>query len=66
MDLTPKSGSVVTPISTDLTGGHQSGQQGVDGFSGPKPDVGNTPGGVDISDDGEDLSDSEKSRKKRR
>lgn len=59
----PKNAVVLTPPSTDLG---QDDPQGLGQSSGPKPNMDDTDGGIDISDDGEDLSDSEKSRKKRR
>lgn len=58
----PKNG-VIVPPTTDLG---NDNPQGVGQSSGSKPNMDNTDGGIDISDDGEDLSDSEKSRKKRR
>lgn len=60
----PKNAAVVTPPTTDL--GEDGIPQGLGQTSRPKPNIENTDGGIGISDDGEDLSDSEKSRKKRR
>ncbi len=63
VSFNPKNAPVVTPPTTDLNG-NLGGQQGLDGGV-PKPTPEDQPDGS-ISDDGEDLSDSEKSRKKKR
>jgi hypothetical protein len=60
----PKNATLVTPPSTDGT--ENGTPRSIGRTSSPEPNVSSTDGSVGISDDGEDLSDSEKSRKKRR
>lgn len=59
----PKNASATPVPGTDIG---QSCPQDLGHANRPRPGVDNADTGTGISDDGEDLSDSEKSRKKRR